>query len=103
MDDFLRDGESLLEAAAGAAGWDQPDGPLAVLIGRDGTIRAVAGSDWPLDSLAAEHGARAAYRVTRAGGRVRVEGRSGRRKLVLEQDPPAFRPPLAFPGRPLLT
>jgi hypothetical protein len=103
VDDFLRDGQSLLEAARGAAGWDQPDGPLAILVGRDGSIRAVAGSDWPLESLAAEYGARAVYRVSRSGGRVRVEGRSGGRKLVLEQERPALRPPLAFPACALLT
>jgi hypothetical protein len=101
VDEFLRDGQSLLEAARVAAGWDQPGGPLAILIGRDGSIRALAGSDWPLESLAAEHGARTVYRLTRTGGKVRVEGRSGQRRLVLELEPPP-RPPVAIPGRALL-
>ena len=81
MDEFLRNGQSLLEAAHNR----DETGTLAILIGRDGSFRAIEHSDWPLESLAAEHGARMAYRVSKRGGNVRVEGRSGTRTLVLEQ------------------
>ena len=88
MDEFLRNGESLLEAAEAAARSAQPPAQTAILIGRDGSIRAVSSSDWPLESLAAEHGARMAYRVSHGHGRVRVEGRSGCRSFLLEAETP---------------
>ncbi len=59
---------------------------LSILVGQDGSVRAVAATDWPLASLAAEHGARLAYRVIRAPGKVRVEGRSSVRTVVLEAE-----------------
>jgi hypothetical protein len=46
----------------------------------------MAESDWPLDTLAAERGARAAYRITHGAGQVRVEGRQGARTCVLEAE-----------------
>ena len=88
MDDFLRNGSSLLEAASAVAGPAEPAGDMAILIGQDGSIRAVACSDWPLASLAAERGARMAYRVSHGDGRVRVEGRSGSRSLLLQSESP---------------
>jgi hypothetical protein len=66
---------------------------MTVLIGQDGGIQLCADSDWPLDSLARERGARAAYRVTTHGAMVRVEGREGLRTCVLE----SRRPWLALP------
>jgi hypothetical protein len=45
---------------------------MTILIAHDGGIRMFADSDWGLDSLAAHHGARAAYRVTRNHGAVRL-------------------------------
>jgi hypothetical protein len=56
----------------------------SVLIGPQGAIHLIADSGWPLDSLAREHGAQAAYRITRRNGRVRVEARQGARNCVLE-------------------
>jgi hypothetical protein len=88
VDQFLRNGQSLLETAEAAARSAQPAADTAILIGRDGSIRAVSSSDWPLESLAAEHGARMAYRVSHGRGRARVEGRSGCRSFLLETDTP---------------
>ena len=56
---------------------------MTILIGQNG-IRMIADSDWPLESLLWHHGAHTAYRVTEAGGSVRVEGREGSRRCVLE-------------------
>ncbi len=61
---------------------------MTVLIGNDGGVRLCVNSDWPLDSLAREQGARAAYRVQFRGGGVRVEGREGLRTCVLESPRP---------------
>lgn len=91
MDEFLRNGQSLLETAEAAARSAQPASETAILIGRDGSIRAVSSSDWPLESLAAEHGARMAYRVSHGNGRARVEGRSGGRSFLLETETPLAR------------
>jgi hypothetical protein len=46
----------------------------------------LAGSDWPLERLAAERGAVRAYRVGEAGGRVRLDARAGSRTCRLESE-----------------
>lgn len=57
---------------------------MTILIGADGAIRMWSESDWPLDSLVLHHGARAGYRVSGHNGTVRVEGREGPRRCLLE-------------------
>jgi hypothetical protein len=76
--------QDLLDAATAAAARGECCTDMAILIGTDGSIRMCADSDWPLDSLAREHGARAAYRVTGRDGAVRVEGQEGLRRCVLQ-------------------
>lgn len=61
---------------------------MTVLIGFDGGLRLCVESDWPLDSLVREQGARTGYRVQFLGGTVRVEGREGLRTCVLESARP---------------
>ena len=97
MDEFLRNGQSVLETARAATSRDEPGEALAIVIGRDGSLRAVTGSEWTLEALAAEHGARAVFRVSRTRAKLRVEGRSGTRSLLLEEEMPA-----AAAGRPRL-
>ena len=59
------------------------DPDVAILIHGRG-IRVVTGKgDWPLDSLLADTGASAAYRVTRNQGQLLVEGRSGYETCLL--------------------
>lgn len=83
---FIQHMEQLL-AAAEAAGTGSE---MTVLIGRDNGINLIADSDWPLDSLALERGARCAYRVSPgSNGTVRVEGREGSRRCVMEAESPA--------------
>ena len=89
MDELLENGQSLLEAAGAARRAGGSEGVLSVLIGPGGAIRTFESSDWPLESLAREHGARLAYRVSHRRGVVRVEGRGQGRTLVLEQTLPA--------------
>ncbi len=77
---FAQRAQELLEAAlAGPASTE-----MTVLIAHDGAIQLCADSDWPLDSLARERGARSAYRVSARNGGVRVEGREGLRTCLLE-------------------
>ena len=61
---------------------------MTILVGRDG-IRMIADSEWPLDSLLWHHGADTAYRVTERRGSIRVEGREGSRRCLLESNSPA--------------
>ncbi len=61
---------------------------MTILVGRDG-IRMIADSEWPLDSLLWHHGADRAYRVTERRGSIRVEGREGSRRCLLESNSPA--------------
>jgi hypothetical protein len=92
---FLRHAEEIFAAATGGA----EDCAWSLLVGRDGAIRMVSGNEWQLEPLRLHHGAREAYRVTRAQGRVRLEARSGSKSCVLQSGEPAhLRPMLAdFP------
>jgi hypothetical protein len=60
-----------------------------VLVGPDGGIHMVFGSDWGLEPLRQHRGARAAYRVTRSAGSVALEGRSAGASCRLEATRPA--------------
>jgi hypothetical protein len=88
VDGLLRTAECLLEAAVAAVDSGHTPSQMSILVDSTGHIRMIAGSDWPLDSLGAYHGARLACRVTERDGRVRVEGRSGGRLCVLEVEEP---------------
>jgi len=89
VSEFLRNAESILEAAGSVLDSGETPTDMAILVGESGAIRLVAGSDWPLDSLESYHGARMAYRVKETGGRVQVEGRCGGAACVLTADSPA--------------
>ena len=82
-DSFLSDAESILATAAISGA----ETAYTVLIGHDGGLNLLADNDWPLDRLAAESGARRAYRVKREGGRVRVDGRAGTRACTVSTEP----------------
>ena len=79
MSRFAEQAESILAAAESAGECSE----MTILIGPNG-IRMIADSDWPLDSLLWHHGASTAYRVTERKGSIRVEGREGSRRCVLE-------------------
>ena len=57
---------------------------MTILIGQTGAIEMIANSDWPLESLARERGAKSAYRVSEHRGRVQVEACEGSRTCTLE-------------------
>ena len=80
---------NILDAAESASRSGQACTEMTILIGPEGHIRMVADSDWPLESLARHHGAQSAYRVSEETGRIRVEGRDGMRRCLLESSSPA--------------
>lgn len=88
MSRFLDDAQRIFEAAEAVAGADQALTEFTVLVGPEGGIHMLAASDWPLERLLIERGARTAYRVSERQGRVSVEGRSGRQSCRLESEPP---------------
>ena len=81
---FAEQAQSLMDAALAALERGESCQEMTVLIGRDGGIQMCADSDWPLDSLMLDRGARTGYRVSPRRGSVRVEGREGMRRCVLE-------------------
>jgi hypothetical protein len=86
---FAEHALQILDAAESASLHGESCSEMTILIGRDGGIRMVADSDWPLDSLALHHGAQSAYRVSEQKGSVRVEGREGSRTCLLESATPS--------------
>jgi len=86
---FVEQAQSLLDAALIAIERGESCQEMTVLIGRDGSIQMCADSDWPLDSLMLDRGARTGYRVSPRRGSVRVEGREGLRRCLLDAALPA--------------
>jgi hypothetical protein len=80
---FAEQAEDIFRAAESAGS----PSDLTILIGPEG-IRMISDSDWPLDSLLWHHGATTAYRVSERGGSVRVEGREGGTRCVIEKSKP---------------
>ncbi len=58
---------------------------LTILIRPEGQIHIVDGAESPIDALRRQFGCGTAFRVTRFGGQVRVEGRSGSHRCVIEK------------------
>ena len=88
MGAFWHDAQSIFETARQASRSGSEDCDLAILIGPQGGIQMLDASGWALPCLAAHHGARTAYRVTRAGGSVSLEGRCGSETCLLRSDSP---------------
>jgi hypothetical protein len=86
---LLQDAANIFEAAAFGAQSGQPPSDTAILVGADGSIRIVCGSDWPTDGLRRLHGTSAAFRVTAVDGAVRVTGEDGHGRCFLEAHSPA--------------
>jgi hypothetical protein len=86
---FAEHVQQLLDAAQSAASQGETCSEMTILIGQDNGIHMIAASDWPLDSLVLDRGARAAYRVTDLNGSIRVEGREGSRHCVMQTTSPA--------------
>ncbi|HEY2016537.1 MAG TPA: hypothetical protein VGH38_23700 [Bryobacteraceae bacterium] len=84
MSPFLKHAEEIFLAAQQGG---REDCEFAILVGSDGAIHMLPATGWELEPLRIEQGARAAYRVTRAGGRVRLEARSADESCVLQAKP----------------
>ncbi len=75
---FAEHMEQLLDAAQSAAARGEACSAMTILISQDNGIHMIADSDWPLESLALDRGAKSVYRVSGKGdGLVCVEGREG--------------------------
>lgn len=83
---FWADAQSIYETARQAAQAGSPDCDLAILIGAQGDVHMLDATGWAVPTLMAEYSARAVYRVTREGGNVRLEGRSGSRTCLLASE-----------------
>ncbi|MGE5568335.1 MAG: hypothetical protein ACM3S5_04780 [Rhodospirillales bacterium] len=78
MSTFLENARQIFDTAQSAMRAGQTPSDLTILIKEGGGIEMLAGSDWPLDRLLADRGARIAYRVRAdgRGGGICLEGRS---------------------------
>lgn len=88
MGAFWADAENIFETARQAYQSGSPDCDWAILIGPQGDIRMLEAAGWALPSLLAQHGAETAYRVTREGGRVCLEGRHRFETCLLRSESP---------------
>jgi hypothetical protein len=86
---LLDNARGLLETASEAAAAGCESGEYTIYIGPHGGLEMVAESDASLESYAWNRGATAAWRITKHGGGVRVEGVSGEERCRLERSMPA--------------
>ena len=90
MDPFLENAQKLFDVARADRSGEHTD--FALLVRPDGGLHLIMETPFALDSVAAEGGARVAYRVTRSACGVRVTGQNGAQQCVLrETGPAAFR------------
>lgn len=86
---FWDNAARIMEAAVAAVGAGfATSETMTVLIGREGGMHLLPNNDWPLDRLAAERGARMAYRVSQSDDKVTVDGLHGLSKCLLEAEKP---------------
>jgi len=85
---FIDNAVEILSAAENVVESGHTPSDMTILIMPEGSIRMVADSDWPLESLQMHHGARMAYRVNQSASIVRVEGRAGARTCLFETAKP---------------
>ncbi len=83
MDSFLEHAQQILDVAHSDTSGLRED--FALLIRPDGGLHLIMESEFTLEAASEYAGARSAYRVTRSGQGVRVQGWSSGRKCVLEE------------------
>ena len=82
MSRFLENANEIFETASAAPSGSSAS--LTILIRPSGQIHIVDGGNSPIDVLQSEHGCRTAFRVSRDGQHVRVEGRDGTNRCTLD-------------------
>jgi hypothetical protein len=83
---FTDNAASIFEAAESAMKTGHNLSDMTIVIGQEGSIRLIAETDWPLDSLLAHHGAQMVYRVRQQDETLRLEGRAGTRTCLFESE-----------------
>lgn len=99
MSRFVENAARIFEAAECAAQSGQVS-DMTILITSSGSIRMIADSDWPLDSLQTYHGAQMAYRVSQQQDAVRVHGRAGSRTCTFQTEKPERIARMLLGGQP---
>jgi hypothetical protein len=88
MSVLVDDAERIFEGACIVSNVDTSPTDLAIIVDRTGGIRLMEASGWQLESLEASYGAQRIYRVTHNSGHVRVEGKSGSQRCLIESAGP---------------
>jgi len=89
---FEQTATHLFETAQRAAEAELDATEWTLLVGPSGEVTLIADSTWALDRLATERGAGIAYRISRRGAEVRLEGRYGAQRCRIE-----WRKPMRLP------
>lgn len=100
MSRFVENAVKLMKAAESAVEAGNSPTDMAILISREGGIRMVANSTWPLESLQAYHGSQTAYRISQQNQKVRIDGREDGRTCSFESVDPKLAARLILGGYP---
>jgi hypothetical protein len=74
---MLETAQNAVELGVGTAEW-------TLLVDHGGGVQLIEGGAGDLRALSASRGAQAAWRLTRRGGKLRVEGQNGTERCLLE-------------------
>lgn len=88
MSRFLENAQRIFQTAEEASLAGLQPSEMTIFIGPEGGIQMIAGSGWPLESLAWDRGAHMAYRVSQQNHTVTVVGRAGSRTCLFRTETP---------------
>ena len=88
MERLIERARELMAAAASGVETGLGAGEWTAYVGPEGGLEMIAGAGEPIESLRWSRGASAAWKVTRHGGGLRVEGFDGDRRCRLETPVP---------------
>ena len=83
VNQLLDNANNILDAAESMRVAGHTGDDWSILVGSQGAIHMVSGSDWPLEALRFQHGATQAYRVSQKDDQIQVEGKDGQRDIMI--------------------
>ena len=81
VNQLLENANRILDAAESMRVAGHTGADWSILVGSQGAIHMVSGSDWPLEALRFQHGATQAYRVIHKDDEIQVECKDGQRDI----------------------
>ena len=99
VNQLLENANRILDAAESMRVAGHTGADWSILVGSQGAIHMVSGSDWPLEALRFQHGANQAYRVIHKDDEIQVECKDSQRDIRIRSQPENHLLKLLLPER----